>query len=43
MDEAEKRKNEILSKLGTIKNDPATTETYRLWIAQVEEYIKGEK
>lgn len=41
--EYEKTKNEIMSKLDTIKSDIHTHKVYREWLEQVIEFIKEQK
>lgn len=38
-----KRKNEMMSKLETIRTDIHTHKVYRAWIEQVIEFIKEQK
>ena len=42
-EEYNKRKNTMLSKLETIKNDVHTNKVYKVWCEQVIEFIKEQK
>lgn len=43
MDDFNKRKNEMMSKLETIRMDIHTHKVYRAWLDQVIEFIKEQK